>query len=141
MSFIKNISEINGELYFFDKARNKKILITPEEWVRQHFIEYLISEKKYSINLISQEAGIRYNKLLKRTDIIAYDRLGIPFLLVECKAQSIKITQEVINQASRYNKIIKAPYLCVTNGKETLCFQIDFDKETTTLLKEIPALE
>ncbi len=140
MKISERIFNIDGKPYFFDKTRNKNILVTPEEWVRQNFIDYLIFEKKYSPNLISQESGIKYNKLLKRTDIVCYDRNGTAFLLVECKAESIKLNDEVLAQASRYNKILKAPYLCVTNGKETYCFKIDHENNASVQVLDIPEI-
>ncbi|MFC3810649.1 type I restriction enzyme HsdR N-terminal domain-containing protein [Lacihabitans lacunae] len=130
--------EIEGKQHIYDTLRNKYILLTPEEWVRQNMLWSLINELKYPKSLIKLEGGLNYNKLQKRTDIVVFDRTGKPFLLVECKAQEVPIDQKVVEQASRYNLIHKAPYICVTNGVKTFCFHIDFENNKTTQLKQLP---
>ncbi len=130
--------EIEGKQHIYDTLRNKYILLTPEEWVRQNMLWSLINELKYPKSLIKLEGGLNYNKLQKRTDIVVFDRTGKPFLLVECKAQEVPIYQKVVEQASRYNLIHKAPYICVTNGVKTFCFHIDFENNKTTQLKQLP---
>jgi type I site-specific restriction endonuclease len=130
--------EKEGKTYVFDNLRKKYILLTPEEWVRQNFINSLIYQKKYTKNLIKIESGLKYNKLLKRTDILVYDKMGKPYLLVECKAQDIELTQQTVEQASRYNLVIRAPFLCITNGVKTFCFEIDFENNTSKQLKVFP---
>lgn len=134
----RKIKEIDGKAYIFDIIRKKYIYLTPEEIVRQNFLDYLISEKKYSKNLIKLESQIKYNTLEKRSDILVYDISGQPFLLVECKADSVAINQKTIEQASRYNLQMKAPYLCVTNGFKTFCFEVNFEKNTFVQLSNIP---
>jgi hypothetical protein len=134
----RKIKEIDGKAYIFDIIRKKYIYLTPEEVVRQNFLDYLISEKKYSKNLIKLESQIKYNTLEKRSDILVYDISGQPFLLVECKADSVAINQKTIEQASRYNLQMKAPYLCVTNGLKTFCFEVNFEKNTFVQLSNIP---
>jgi hypothetical protein len=142
--FIKNekrkIKDIEGKSYIFDIIRKKYILLTPEEIVRQNFLDYLILEKNYTKNLIKLESAIKYNTLKKRSDILVYDKLGEPFLLVECKAESVAISQLTIEQASRYNLQIKAPFVCITNGFKTYCFKIDFDDNSITQLNTIPEM-
>jgi hypothetical protein len=133
--------EIGGKTYVFDKLRKKYLVLTPEEWVRQNFVSLLINEKMYSKNLIKLESGIKYNQLEKRTDILVYDKKGQPFLLVECKAQNIKISKAVLEQASRYNLVIQAPYLCITNGVKTYCFEMDFENNLSKQLSDLPNLE
>jgi type I site-specific restriction endonuclease len=130
--------EIEGKQHIYDTLRNKYILLTPEEWVRQNMLWSLINELKYPKSLIKLEGGLSYNKLQKRTDIVVFDRTGKPFLLVECKAQEVPIDQKVVEQASRYNLIHKAPYICVTNGVKTFCFHIDFENNKTIQLKQLP---
>lgn len=130
--------EIEGKQHIYDTLRNKYILLTPEEWVRQNMLWSLINELKYPKSLIKLEGGLSYNKLQKRTDIVVFDRTGKPFLLVECKAQEVPIDQKVVEQASRYNLIHKAPYICVTNGVKTFCFHIDFENNKTTQMKQLP---
>lgn len=142
--FIKNekrkIKDIEGKSYIFDIIRKKYILLTPEEIVRQNFLDYLILEKNYTKNLIKLESALKYNTLKKRSDILVYDKLGKPFLLVECKAEIVAISQLTIEQASRYNLKIKAPFVCITNGFKTYCFKIDFDDNSITQLNAIPEM-
>ena len=108
--------------------------------MRQNFLDYLILEKNYTKNLIKLESALKYNTLKKRSDILVYDKLGEPFLLVECKAESVSISQLTIEQASRYNLQIKAPFVCITNGFKTYCFKIDFDDNSITQLNAIPEM-
>ena len=136
----RKIKDIDGKPYIFDDLRKKFLLLTPEEIVRQNFLDYLIIEKKYSKNLIKLESGLKYNDLNKRTDILVYNRSGNPFLLVECKADSVPISQKTIEQASRYNLAIKAQYLCVTNGQKTYCFSVNFENNQSIQINEIPDL-
>jgi len=102
----------------FDNLRKKYFVLTPEEWVRQHFVQFLIDEKKYPVSLIALEKQLTINNLKKRTDIVIYNKLGDPDIIVECKAPHIKITQATFDQIARYNLKLKANYLIVTNGLE-----------------------
>ena len=104
------------QLYIFDEIRRKHLVLTPEEWVRQHFIQYLILEKKFPKSLIQIEGGLTLNSLQKRTDLVIYNRLGERVMIVECKAPSVKVTQAVFDQAARYNSVHKVRWLVVTNG-------------------------
>ncbi len=122
----------------FDIIRKKFVMLTPEEWVRQHFIHYLIDHLGYSKGLIRVEFGIQYNELPKRPDILVYDREGRPYALVECKAPDVKITQKTFEQAATYNRVVKARYLMTTNGMEHYCCTIDHDKGSYGFLKDIP---
>lgn len=128
----------NGVSYVFDIVRRKYLVLTPEEKVRQLFLHFLVHTLKFSKNLIRTEQGTAYNQLKKRTDLVVYDTHGKPFLLVECKAAEVKLTEEVIAQASRYNLVLRAPYLCITNGLQTYCFQIDFENNRTEQLTSLP---
>ena len=122
----------------FDEIRQKKIVLTPEEWVRQNFIRFLIEEKNYPKGLMAIEKGLKLNGLQKRTDILCYSKNGIPLLMVECKAPNISIKQSVFDQIGRYNIHFKLPYLIVTNGLEHYCALINFDTKQFSFLKEIP---
>ena len=106
----------------FDPVRKKWIGITPEELVRQHFIQYLLLEKKYPVSLMKMEQGIVYNKLNKRGDIVIYSHTGMPMILIECKAPTILLDEDILMQALRYNIKLKAPYLVLSNGIQTICF-------------------
>ena len=100
----------------FDRIRKKYVALTPEEWVRQHFINFLIEQKKYPESLMMVEMKLKYNRQQKRGDIVIYNNLGKPCVIVECKSPEIKITQDVFDQAARYNMTLKVEYLLVTNG-------------------------
>lgn len=132
------IKEENEKNYIFDILRKKFLILTPEEWVRQHLIHLLIERYHYPKSLISCEKGLSYNKRLKRTDIVTYDQTGNPFLLIECKAPNIKLSKNTLHQASTYNSQLKAPYLCISNGINTLCFQINHKTQAITQLNDLP---
>lgn len=129
---------INGIAEVYDPIRKKYLLLTPEEWVRQNCVQYFTNFLKipsYSINL---EYGLKLNGLSKRIDILVRNSQGKSILLVECKAENVPITQEVIYQASRYNLVSKAPLLMVTNGKTSFYFKINFEKNDVENLSELP---
>ena len=140
-SYDYKTKEIEGKTYIFDPIRKKYLVLTPEEWVRQHFIHLLIKHYGYSKSLIRLEGGLVYNRLQKRSDIVVFDQEGKPFLLVECKPTEIKINQAVIAQASRYNLTLRCPFVAVTNGLSTFCFEIDFETEKINQMKDLPAIE
>jgi hypothetical protein len=133
------ISVADGQKRIFDPLRKKMIVLTPEEWVRQNFIQYLVIEKYYPVSLIKIEMGFKLNKRLRRSDILVYNRKGEPVLIVECKAPSVKISQSVFDQIARYNMSLKVEYLLVTNGIDHYCCRIDHESKTYHFLKEIPA--
>ena len=122
----------------FDKIRKRYMVLTPEEWVRQHFVQFLIDEKKYPISLITVEKQHTINNLKKRSDILVFNADGNPDIIVECKAPSIKITQDTFDQIARYNLKLQANYLIVTNGLEHFYCKMDYEKETYVFLEEIP---
>jgi hypothetical protein len=122
----------------FDNLRKKYVVLTPEEWVRQHYVSYLIEEKRYPRSLIAVEKQLVLNNRKKRTDILVFNTTGNPEIIVECKAPSIKITQATFDQIARYNLKLKANYLIVTNGLEHFYCKMDFEKETYIFLKGIP---
>lgn len=124
--------------YIFDILRKKYLVLTPEEWVRQHLIHLLIKQYSYPKSLISCEKALTYNKRIKRTDIVTYDHEGKPFLLIECKAPKIKLSKNTLHQASTYNSKLKAPFLCVSNGINTLCFKINHETEQYDQLDNLP---
>lgn len=121
--------------YIFDSIRKKYILLTPEEWVRQHFIHLLVAHYHYPRSLMSCESGFQLNGLDKRTDILVYKRNMEVFLLVECKAPHIKVDEKTLKQACVYNKKLKAPYMALTNGMKTFCFEAKND-----VVKQVPDL-
>lgn len=122
----------------FDIVRKKYVVLTPEEWVRQHFIWFLIEEKKYPISLMTIEKKLLINHLTKRFDILIFDKNGNPFLLVECKAPTIKISQETFDQIARYNLSLDVKYLIITNGVEHFVCELDHKNKKYIFLKTIP---
>jgi len=136
--FACKIAKKEGKNTIFDAIRKKYVVLTPEEWVRQHFINYLIVHLQYPKMLISIEGGLQYNRLHKRSDIVVYKRNGIPFMLVECKAPEVKISQSIFEQAATYNQTLKANYLVVTNGMELYCCEIDHENAAYHFMNELP---
>jgi len=124
--------------FIFDNIRKKYVSLTPEEWVRQHVVRYLITEKNYPPGLISIEKSIKVHDTVKRTDICVFNRNARPLMIIECKAPEIKVNQHVFDQVARYNIPIRAPFLMVTNGLVHHCSQIDFTENTYSFLKEFP---
>ncbi len=137
-AFDFNIKESAGKTVIFDIIRRKFIVLTPEEWVRQHFVNYLINYLGYARPLIGVEQGMKYNSLSKRTDIVVYDRVGRPLVLVECKAPGYRLKQKVMEQALMYNKTLKAGYIIVTNGLEHSCLRINRNTQKVEFLSELP---
>jgi hypothetical protein len=127
--------------FIFDKIRKKYVFLTPEEWVRQHFIEFLISEKKYPQSFIANEVSITYNGLKKRCDSLVYNKEGKIKLIVEFKAPHIHITQETFDQIAVYNMKLKVDFLIVSNGLEHFCCRIDYQNMKYDFLQEIPKYE
>jgi hypothetical protein len=107
--------DTKGELYIFDILRKKFVLLYPEEWVRQHFVHFLLANG-YPKALMRAERSHRLHERLRRSDILCHDRQGNPYLLVECKAPSVEIKPDTFRQAAVYNEVIAAPYIALTNG-------------------------
>lgn len=122
----------------FDEIRKKFVVLTPEEWVRQNTIQFLLQEKGYSINLINVEKQLTLNNTTKRYDIVVFNSDGSVFLIVECKAPSITIDQTTFDQIARYNLALNASYLMVTNGLDHYFCQMDFKNERYVFLRDLP---
>ncbi|MFT6844223.1 MAG: putative type IV restriction endonuclease [Flavobacteriales bacterium] len=129
-----------GEL-IFDSVRKKWLKLTPEEWVRQHLVEYLHVQAGYPKSLMAIESGLKVNNLQKRTDLVLFGANSNKLMLVECKAPSVAINQEVFNQIARYNMTLKVEFLMVTNGLKHYCCKIDFENEKFIFLNDIPTYE
>ncbi|MBZ9626725.1 type I restriction enzyme HsdR N-terminal domain-containing protein [Psychroflexus sp. CAK1W] len=123
----------------FSILRKKYFVLTPEEWVRQHCVKYLISEKNYSVSLLNEERQIHLNGISKRYDIVGFKPDGAIELVVECKAPHIDINQETFDQIARYNMVLKAEYLMITNGLKHYFCQMDYKKETYVFLETLPS--
>ncbi|MCD8041873.1 MAG: type I restriction enzyme HsdR N-terminal domain-containing protein [Tannerellaceae bacterium] len=122
----------------FDPVRKRYVALTPEEWVRQNFVSYLITEKGYPKELVANEIAIKLNGTSKRCDTIVYNSFLAPLVIVEYKAPNIPINQTVFDQIVRYNMVLKVKYLIVTNGLSHYCCQIDYDTLSYSFLQGIP---
>ena len=127
-----------NKVSIFDEIRKKFILLTPEEWVRQHVVQFLLQDKKYPKSYINVEKLIKINDLSKRYDGVVFQPNGEIFLLIECKAPEVQISQQTFDQIARYNLVLKAKYLMVTNGLNHYFCQMDFENEKYVFLKELP---
>lgn len=135
------IKKIEGELYIFDPIRRKNLLLTPEEWVRQHFVRYLLEEFGYPRGLMRTEGGLKYEQRQKRSDILVYDRDAKPYLLVECKATHVDLSNSTLAQATQYNYVIQAKYLALTNGLDFVIFKWLVDENRYVTWQGIPDFE
>ena len=135
------IKSSENKYFIFDIIRKKYMVLTPEEWVRQHIVHYLIAEKNFPISLIAIEKKVTVNKLTKRTDILVFNTKGNPYIIVECKAPSVKISQDSFDQIARYNLKLEANFLIVTNGLTHFYASMDLEKECYVFLENIPEYE
>lgn len=137
-SISPTLKKDQGKVWIFDTIRKKYIVLTPEEWVRQHFIHHLIHNLGYPRSLFRIEGSLAYNKLQKRSDIQIHDRIGNPWMLIECKSSSIKLTQKAFNQIAVYNMTVGAKFLAVTNGMVHYCWKAPVEGEEIKFLSEFP---
>jgi len=128
----------NDKNWIFDSIRKKFVVLTPEEWVRQNFIQYLIQERNYPQNLMAVEKQIKVNQQQRRFDLLIYQRNGNPHLIAEFKAPNVKITQNAFDQVVRYNMALRVERVVVSNGMQHFACQIDYEKNSYSFLKEIP---
>lgn len=129
----------NGNRLIFDNLRRRFVNLSPEEWVRQNFVEYLIIDKGFPKGLMCNEISLTQNGISRRCDTIVADRFGKPFVIVEYKAPHIHITQQVFDQICRYNMVLHAQYLIVSNGLNHFCCRIDYANNSYSFLRDIPA--
>lgn len=127
-----------NKIYIFDVVRKKFVVLQPEEWVRQHVVHYLIHDKKYPLSLVNVEKQLTINSLKKRYDIVVFKPDGSIFLLVECKAPEIPITQITFDQIAQYNMQLRSEFLMVTNGINHIYCKMDFEEEKYSFLENIP---
>lgn len=131
----------NGKNVIFDVIRRRYVALTPEEWVRQHFVHFLIAHKKYPATLMSNEVLLDLNGMKKRCDTILYKKDLLAQMIIEYKAPHIEITQKVFTQISNYNLVLKVDYLIVSNGIDHYCCKMDYDKQTYVFLTDIPSYD
>jgi len=134
--FDVKLKKSEGKVWIFDGIRKKYLVLTPEEWVRQHLIHYFMDQLNYPKSLIRIEQGLKYNQLQKRSDIIVFDRNGNPWMIVECKAPDVKLNQSSVQQVAVYNSSIKAKYVAVSNGMKHVCYELT--GSNIVLLKNFP---
>ncbi|HEU4718188.1 MAG TPA: type I restriction enzyme HsdR N-terminal domain-containing protein [Bacteroidia bacterium] len=137
-SYDFRLREEGGRAEIFDEWRKIWVRLTPEEWVRQHAARWLKEEKKYPAGLTSLERTIRVNGMTKRCDVVAFGKSGEPVLIVECKAPDVRITQDVFDQAARYNLSLGADLFFLTNGLNHYCCRADHEGKKYHFLKELP---
>jgi len=129
----------NGPLMeIYDSLRRKYVALTPEEWVRQHFVNWLISDKEYPTSLMANEAGIKLNSLTRRCDTVVYNQHLEPLMIIEYKESNISITQNVFDQVVRYNTVLKVQYIVVSNGINHYCCKMNYEKQSYDFLTDIP---
>jgi len=122
----------------FDFIRKKYVALTPEEWVRQNFLRYLVMEKSYPQSLIFIEKNLQVNKMKRRCDAVVYNNAGIPLMIIEFKKPDVPINQAVFDQIARYNIPLKVKYLLVSNGMQHFCCSINFEDNTYQFLENVP---
>ena len=124
--------------YIFDQIRKKWVVLQPEEWVRQHCIAFLLETKRYPKSMLNVEKKITVNGRLKRYDIIVFQPTGAPFLLIECKAPHVRISQSSFDQMARYNLVLNSQYLMVTNGLSHYCCQMNTQEQRYNFIPDLP---
>lgn len=135
------LSRKDEQLFVWCVVRKKTLVLTPEEWVRQHVIHYLISDRKVPLGLIASEQGISIHKLNRRCDVVVYGRDQRPKLLVECKAPEITLSAHTLHQIAHYNAELGVDYLWVTNGIQHALYQIDRTGNQIVVLEELPEFD
>ena len=134
------LSRKEGQVFVWCIIRKKSLVLTPEEWVRQHLIHFLIQEKQIPIGLIAAEMAIEINQLSRRCDVVVFGKDGKPKLIVECKAPEINLTEKTFNQIAQYNAALNVDLLMVTNGLQHIVCQIDRENSQLNYLEELPDL-
>lgn len=133
--------EQDGMTKVFDVLRQRYVALTPEEWVRQHFVHFLIAEKGFSTALMGNEVQLNLNGMSRRCDTVVYDRQLRPRMIVEYKRPDVSITQKVFDQIGRYNMVMKVDWLIVSNGLEHYCCKMDYEQQTYAFVEEIPTFQ
>ncbi|HZH68467.1 MAG TPA: type I restriction enzyme HsdR N-terminal domain-containing protein [Chitinophagales bacterium] len=129
----------NGSIVeIYDTLRRKYVALTPEEWVRQHFVNWLVSDKNYPVSLMANETAIKLNSLSRRCDTVVYNQLLEPLMIIEYKESNIPVSQGVFDQVVRYNTVLKVKYIVVSNGINHYCCKMDYEKQSYDFLTDIP---
>lgn len=136
--FEPKLKKIKGDVFIFDQIRKKYLLLTPEEWVRQNFLNYLINHKGYPYSLMENESIIKLNSMTRRCDTVVYNNMLKPLVIVEYKRPDVKIDQHVFDQIVRYNIVLKVDYLIISNGLSHFCCKINYEDQSYSFLESIP---
>lgn len=137
--FEANIKKMNGMVKIQDVLRQKFVALTPEEWVRQHFVHFLVEQKGYPSALMANEVAVTLNGMSRRCDTVVYSKEGLkPLMIVEYKRPDVEITQRVFEQICRYNMVLEVEWLVVSNGMQHYCCHVDIQHGTYTFAEEIP---
>lgn len=136
-----NIKTKDNAFVILDPLRRRWVALTPEEWVRQNFVRFLIEEREFPAALMNNEISLTQNGIKRRCDTLVADRQGSPLVIVEYKAPSVEITQKTFDQIVRYNMVLQAKYLIVSNGMNHYCCKIDYKNNSYSFLEEIPCYE
>jgi hypothetical protein len=138
--FEANIKKQNGMVKILDILRQKFVVLTPEEWVRQHFVHFLIEQKGYSKTLMANEVAVTLNGMSRRCDTVVYRQEGMkPLMIVEYKRPDVEITQRVFEQICRHNMVLEVEWLVVSNGLKHYCCQVDIKNGGYAFMKDIPS--
>ncbi len=129
--------DIDGKTYVFDALRNKHVRLTPEEWVRQHWVSYLSGHLGVPTGLIALEQAFRFQQRTRRADLVVYDRQATPLFLLECKAPHIELSQTTFDQVALYNNVVRAPFLAISNGFEHFCCHVNHSTHELFFLPEL----
>ena len=140
-TFNVKLSEREGKTFIFDSLRRRYVTLTPEEWVRQHFVHFLIEQKGYPAAWLANEVTLQLNGTRKRADTVLYRSDLSARMIVEYKAPEVEITQRVFDQIMRYNQVLRVDYLIVSNGIRHFCCHIDYQQNSYSFLQEIPRYE
>ena len=136
--YATKIAVRDGKNTIWDIIRRKYVALTPEEWVRQHFVHFLVEHKGYPASLLANEVALTLNGTSRRCDTVLYDRTLSPRMIIEYKAPHIPITQKVFDQISRYNLVFRVDYLIVSNGLSHYCCRMDYARQSYQFLKDVP---
>ena len=139
--FQPKLKKAKGEVLIFDQIRKKYLMLTPEEWVRQNFLNYLINHKGYPLSLMENEAIIKLNNMTRRCDTVVYNNHLKPLVIVEYKRPEVEINQQVFDQIVRYNIVLRVDYLIVSNGLSHFCCKMNYDNQSYSFLEDVPEYE
>ena len=140
--FEANIKRMDGMVKILDVLRQKFVALTPEEWVRQHFVHFLMEQKGYPKTLMANEVAVSLNGMSRRCDTVVYQQEGLkPLMIIEYKRPDVEITQKVFNQICRYNMVLEVEWLVVSNGMKHYCCRINLNDGTYSFVPDIPTYE